>query len=154
MDINGMGDVYLKNAITQNQYERQQASAENAKRAAEGLSAGSSREELTEAAKNFEAYFVEQVMKEVKDSVNLFGGEDQTSQMTMDYYLDSTIQTLARQLVDEYGDSFTEQLVDQMERNYGVAPENAKAGETVETETDSSEIAASETVEAAATETE
>ena len=130
MDISGLGNSYLENAITQNQFERQQASAASAKNSASGLSSESTREELTEAAKSFEAYFVEQVIKEVKDSVDIFGDADSTSTMTADYYLDSTISTLARQLVDEYGDSFTEDLVDQMSRNYGVpAASDSEAAE-------------------------
>ena len=125
MDISGLGNSYLENAISQNQFERQQTQATSAKNAASGLSLESTREELTEAAKSFEAYFVEQVIKEVKDSVDIFGDMDSTTGMTADFYLDSTIQTLARQLVDEYGDSFTEDLVDQMARNYGVPAEGA-----------------------------
>ncbi len=120
MDIGGLGNAYLDNAITQNQFERQQASATSVKNAANGLSSASSREEMEEAAKSFEAYFVEQVMKEVKDSVDLFGDADSATSMTTDYYLDATISTLARQLVDEYGQSFTDDMVDQMMRNYGV----------------------------------
>ena len=120
MDISGLGNSYLENAISQNQFERQQTQATSAKNAASGLSLESTREELTEAAKSFEAYFVEQVIKEVKDSVDLFGDTDSTTGMTADFYLDSTIQTLARELVDEFGGSFTEDMVDQMARNYGV----------------------------------
>ena len=123
MDIGGLGNTYLENAITQNQLERQQASATSAKNAANGLSSASSREEMEEAAKSFEAYFVEQVMKEVKDSVDLFGDADSATSMTTDYYLDATISTLARQLVDEYGQNFTDDMVDQMMRNYGVPGE-------------------------------
>lgn len=124
MDIGGLGNAYLQNAIEQNKYERSQTSAANAKSAADGLSAESTREEMTEAAKSFEAYFVEQVLKEVKDSVNLFGDDaDTTTSMTSDYYLDATISTLAKELVDKYGDQFTEDMVDQMMRNYGTPAE-------------------------------
>ncbi len=117
-----LSNVYLNNALEQNKIERQQTAAANAKNSASGLSAESSREEMVEAAKSFESYFVEQFIKEVKDSVNIFGDSDSSTSMTTDFYLDSTIQTLARQLVDEYGDSFTNDLVDQMQRNYGVTP--------------------------------
>ena len=135
MDISGLGDAYLQNAMEQNKIDRSQTSAEAAKRTANGLSKESTREEMTEAAKSFESYFVEQILKEVKDSVNLFGDDaDTTSSMTSDYYLDATIGTLAKQLVDEYGDSFTEDMVDQMMRNYGVPPETASSAETTETE--------------------
>ena len=123
MDIISLGNSYLENAISQNQFEREQTRGTDAKNAASNLSSESTREELTEAAKSFESYFVEQILKEVKDSADIFGDMDSTNSMTADFYLDSTIQTLARQLVDEYGDSFTEDLVDQMARNYGVPAE-------------------------------
>ena len=119
MDLSGLSNLYLENAISQNRYEKQQSEAAKAKAGASGISPESTREELTEAAKSFESYFVEQILKEVKDSVNIFEGTDSATGMTADYYLDSTIQTLARQLVDEYGDSFTEDMVDQMTRNMG-----------------------------------
>ncbi len=133
MDIGGLGSAYLENAINQNKIDRQQTEAGNAKKAAEGLSAESTREEMTEAAKSFEAYFVEQLLKEVKDSVKIFGDDaDMTTTMTSDYYLDATISTLAKELVDEYGDSFTEDMVDQMMRNYGVPVDAPETSETAE----------------------
>ena len=134
MDIGGLGSAYLQNAIDQNKYERDQTSAAGAKKAAEGVSSESTRAEMTEAAKSFEAYFVEQVLKEMKDSVEIFGEDaDMTTTMTSDYYLDATISTIAKELVDEYGDSFTEDMVDQMMRNYGVpvdAPETSETSES------------------------
>ena len=131
MDIGGLGSAYLQNAIDQNKYERDQTSAAGAKKAAEGLSAESTRAEMTEAAKSFEAYFVEQVLKEMKDSVEIFGEDaDMTTTMTSDYYLDATISTIAKELVDEYGDSFTEDMVDQMMRNYGVPVDAPETSET------------------------
>ena len=133
MDIGGLGSAYLQNAIDQNKYERDQTSAAGAKKAAEGLSAESTRAEMTEAAKSFEAYFVEQVLKEMKDSVEIFGEDaDMTTTMTSDYYLDATISTIAKELVDEYGDSFTEDMVDQMMRNYGVPVDAPETSETAE----------------------
>ncbi|MCR5098523.1 MAG: hypothetical protein K6B14_06210 [Lachnospiraceae bacterium] len=130
MDIGGLGNAYLENAINQNKTDRQQTAATDAKKAADGLSAESNRAEMTEAAKSFEAYFVEQLLKEVKDSVNLFGDDaDMTTTMTSDYYLDATISTLAKELVDQYGDSFTEDMVDQMMRNYGVPAEEVSPEE-------------------------
>jgi hypothetical protein len=34
--------------------------------------------------------------------------------------MDSTIQSLAETLVDEFGGNFTDQMVEQMARNYGI----------------------------------
>lgn len=92
-----------------------------AQKSVSGLSAESTKEDLEKAAKSFEAYFVEQVLKEVKET---FTPEEDDSDSTVsqmkDFYMDSTIQNLAETLVDEFGGTFTDQMVEQMARNYGI----------------------------------
>ncbi len=85
-----------------------------------GLNANSTKEELEAAAKSFEAYFVEQMLKEVKETFTSEEDSDSTVSQTKDFYMDSTIQSLAETLVDEFGGSFTDQMVEQMARNYGI----------------------------------
>ncbi len=92
-----------------------------AQQSVSGLSSESTKEDLEKAAKSFEAYFVEQMLKEVKET---FTSEDEDSDSTVssmkDFYMDSTIQSLAETLVDEFGGTFTDQMVEQMARNYGI----------------------------------
>ena len=105
-------------------------SADSISKKVNGLGAGSSEEELTEAVKSFEAYFVEQMLKEFKETESFFSGDDGSDASATQYtdlFLDSTISDLASQIVDRYGGTLTDQLVDQMKINYGigssVAPE-------------------------------
>ena len=78
--------------------------------------------ELLDACKSFEAYFIEQVMKEVSKTTDLFGLGDSSSyagQMT-DYFKDSVIQTLAGKVGDQTGNALAMQLYEAMKRNYGI----------------------------------
>lgn len=88
------------------------------------VNANSSDEELTEAVESFESYMLEQVIKQVKKSVKPEDENSSTSQMT-EFYMDSTIQSLASTMVKEYGGNFTKDLVDQMKRNYGISNEQS-----------------------------
>ncbi|MDD7327127.1 MAG: hypothetical protein PUG68_04895 [Lachnospiraceae bacterium] len=90
---------------------------------AESLGKGSSTEDLKSAMKSFESYFVEQMIKEVKKTNDALKPDDDTDgwagQMS-DMYMDSTISTLASQIVDKYGDNFTDEMVDHMKLEYGI----------------------------------
>lgn len=95
--------------------------ADNASGALRGLSSDSSEEDMVKAVESFESYMVEQVIKQMKDSV-LSDDEDEDSSMKQykDMYMDSTIQQLAGDMVSKYGGTLTEDLVAQMKRNYGI----------------------------------
>ena len=100
-------------------------SAEAASKVSNSISnvgANSSDEELTEAVESFESYMLEQVIKQVKKSVKPEDENSSTSQMT-EFYMDSTIQSLASTMVKEYGGTLTQDLVNQMKRNYGISNE-------------------------------
>ena len=92
-------------------------------RQAESLGKGSSTEDLKSAMKSFESYFVEQMIKEVKKTNDALKPDDDTDgwagQMS-DMYMDSTSSTLASQIVDKYGDNFTDEMVDHMKLEYGI----------------------------------
>lgn len=96
-------------------------SGDNLTSKASGLSSSSTKAELEDAAKSFEAYFVEQILKEMKESVDSTNSdEDSTVSQYTDFYMDSTLQSLAEELVDEFGGNFTDSMVEQMARNYGI----------------------------------
>lgn len=102
-------------------------SAEAASKVSNSISnvgANSTDEELTEAVESFESYMLEQVIKQVKKSVKPEDENSSTSQMT-EFYMDSTIQSLASTMVKEYGGTLTQDLVNQMKRNYGISNETA-----------------------------
>ncbi len=94
-----------------------------AKDTASKLSSNSSKEEMTEAVKSFEQYFVEQLIKEVKETLK-DDEEDGTMSQYKDFFMDSAISTVAEQLVDEVGGKLTDDMVAQMMRNYGITEED------------------------------
>ncbi|MGN0242337.1 MAG: hypothetical protein ACI4CS_11660 [Candidatus Weimeria sp.] len=114
---------YLNSLTSQASNMKNSQQATDVEKAASGLSKNSSKEELTNAAKTFESYFVEQVMKEIKqstDDLNSDEDSDTYAKQVSDMYMDTTIQTLASDIVDKYGDSFTEEMVANMQAQYGI----------------------------------
>lgn len=89
--------------------------------AAKGVSESSAKEELLEVCKDFTSYFVEEIIKEVKENMTTEEeGQDSSLQTLTDFHMDSTIEVLADEVVDEIGGSFTQQLYEQMKRNYNI----------------------------------
>lgn len=114
---------YLNSLTSQASSLKNSQQASDVEKAASGISKNSSKEELTNAAKTFESYFVEQVIKEVKKINDELKGDDDTdayAQQVSDMYMDTTIQTLASDIVDDYGDRFTEDMVKNMQAQYGI----------------------------------
>jgi flagellar protein FlgJ len=114
---------YLNSLTSQASSLKNSQQASDVEKAASGISKNSSKEELTNAAKTFESYFVEQVIKEVKKTNDELKGDDDTdayAQQVSDMYMDTTIQTLASDIVDDYGDRFTEDMVKNMQAQYGI----------------------------------
>lgn len=85
------------------------------------LSSESTEEELKGVLKDFESYFVEQVLKKMKET---FTSEDEDSDATMSQYnsmcSDIVIEQVADELVDQIGGNYTQQLYEQMKRNYNI----------------------------------
>ncbi len=103
-----------KHAVAANSASSLQGSLKN-------LSSESTEEELKQVCKDFESYFVEEILKEVKESMLSEEEERENSLSTLtDYHMDSVIEKIADQVVDEAGASFTQQLYEQMKRNYGI----------------------------------
>lgn len=85
------------------------------------LSADSSEEELKGVLKDFESYFVEQMFKELKETfTDDDKEEDSTASRYKDFFMDTAIEQISDQLVDEIGSGLTQQLYEQMKRNYGI----------------------------------
>ena len=96
-------------------------SASALQKAASGLSSETTEEELLEVCKDFTSYFVEEVSKEVKENMTMQDEEEDSSLKTLtDFHMDSTIELIADGVVDQVGGSFTQQLFEQMKRNYGM----------------------------------
>ena len=91
------------------------------KNSVSGLSSNSTEEELKEVLKDFESYFLEEMIKKVKET---FSHEDEEEDSTMsqysDMFMDTAIEEIADVLLDEIGGGMTQQLYEQMKRNYNI----------------------------------
>ena len=128
MSISINGGMDLDAFRLQNSSKMNSNSADKIAGAAGKLSANSTEEELTEAVKSFESYFVEQLLKQFQETKEIFGADSSDTSISMmsDLYMDSTISDLASELVDKYGGNLTEQLVEHMKLSYGIS-DDAKA---------------------------
>lgn len=80
-----------------------------------------SDEELMEVCKEFEAYFVEQVMKEVEKTIpDNEEDEDPSMAQLTDYYKDEMIQSLSKKICDQQNLGLAQQMYEQMKRNYSL----------------------------------
>lgn len=83
-------------------------------------------DELMNACKQFEAYFVEQLykgmMKTIPQSENT---SNYTSTLT-DFYKDQMIQSVAEQTTEQSGLGLAKMLYEQMKRNYGLDTASAE----------------------------
>jgi flagellar protein FlgJ len=85
------------------------------------VSSETSDDELLQVCKDFESYFIEEVMKEVKENMTLEDEDEDSSLSTLkDFYMDQCIELVADEVLDETGNSFTQQLYEQMKRNYNI----------------------------------
>ena len=89
------------------------------KKSLNGVSSDTSADELIEVCKDFESYFVEQVIKQMKDTFTSDDDEDSTMSQYKDLYMDQAIETVADEMVDQIGESYTQTLYEQMKRNIG-----------------------------------
>lgn len=78
----------------------------------------SSDEELMDVCKQFEAYFVEQVMKEVEKTIPRDEDEDNSMSQLTDYFKEEMIQGLAEKVCDQQNLGLAQQMYEQMKRNY------------------------------------
>ena len=98
------------------------AAADKLKNNVKNLSSDSSEDELKSSLKDIEAYFVEQVIKEMKDSMTL-KSDDEDSSMSQykDMFMDTVIEQMSDTIVEKSGENITQQLYEQMKRNYNIS---------------------------------
>ena len=80
-------------------------------------------EELLDVCKQFEAYFLEQVFKEMQKTVDCFkpeGSESDPNNTLVDFFKDSTVQELAATSTEIQGLGLAQTLYEQMKRNYNL----------------------------------
>ncbi len=77
-------------------------------------------DELMEVCKEFEAYFLEQVFKEMVKTIPSEKESSGSTSSMMDYYKDQMIQNLASDSTEQNSLGLAQTLYEQMRRNYGL----------------------------------
>ncbi len=125
--------IDLTNTIGQNVQAAQEYSSSTVERLKNKDYAHAEDDELKEAVKSFESYFVEQVIKEVEKTIHTDDENSYAGQMTS-YFKDSVIEKISDKIIDQSGGTYTQKLYEQMKRNYGIpdVPETEQSAEATE----------------------
>ena len=83
-------------------------------------------DELMDACKQFEAYFVEQMYKAMLKTIPENEEMSSSTSTMLDYYKDQMIQGIAEQTTEQNGMGLAQMLYEQMRRNYGVDTETTE----------------------------
>ncbi|MBO5166152.1 MAG: rod-binding protein [Lachnospiraceae bacterium] len=114
MDINGLSaytDLY------QTQVSQSTSKLENELKSDY---AQATNDELMDACKEFEAYFVEQMFKEMMKTIPESETTSSYTSNLMDYYKDSMVQEIASDSTEQNSLGLAQMLYEQMKRNYGL----------------------------------
>ncbi len=113
MDIGSLYSDYLTSTATK---------AGNLERTLKGTNREKSDDELLDACKQFEAYFYEQVFKNMEKA--MVPSDDSDANHTLvDYYKENLIAEYSKSIVDQSGggsNTLAQQLYEQMKRNYSL----------------------------------
>lgn len=119
MDIGGLTSTYLNYADTLTGTNGKSASSISSLQDKD-LS-GATDDELMEVCQEFEAYFMEMIMKEMTKSTSLFGEDSSGSNSALvSYFKDSAIADLAKEATKQNSLGLAQTLYEQMRRNYGL----------------------------------
>lgn len=88
----------------------------------DGVKGTASKDELMDACRQFEAYFVEQMFKSMMKTVPSEGNTSNYTSTMMDYYKDQMVQAMAEETTNQNGGfGLAQMLYEQMKRNFGTA---------------------------------
>jgi flagellar protein FlgJ len=73
-----------------------------------------------DVCKQFESYFLEQVFKEMQNTIITSDDSDSSTSQLVDYYKDQMIQTLASESTEQNSLGLAQILYEQMRRNLGL----------------------------------
>ncbi len=119
MDIKGLNATALTEYAMQ---ESKNASASLLKSKIANTSSASTDDELWEACKSFESYFLEQMFKEMQKSVDALKPEesDNSTSTLVDYFKDQTLQEVCSTSVETQSNGFAQMLYENLKRNYSI----------------------------------
>lgn len=114
MDIGNISS-YFDNQLTE---EAKSKTASSISNLANSDLSDASDEELMDVCKEFEAYFLEQVFKEMKNTVPKSEYSSNATSSMMDYMEDGLLQEYAAESVETNSLGLAQVLYEQMKRNY------------------------------------
>ena len=120
MDINGLGSNYSDyyNSLASNAVSSGLSSKLN------GVDTkNATDEELMDACKQFESYFLEQVFKEMDKTVMKANEDEGASGQLVDFFKEQSMAKMAQQSTESNPLGLAQMLYDQMRRNMGVSVE-------------------------------
>ena len=132
MDVSGITSMLNQTGVTNATTSANTAKTDSLTNSVNGLSSNSTDEELLEVLKDFESYFIEQMIKQMKET---FTDEDEEESMASQYtdtFMDYAIEDVADMLLEEVGGGMTQQLFEQMKRNYNIPTVNEVETENTE----------------------
>ena len=114
---------YLNSYVNAAQSSNSKNSADSISDKAKNLSSASSKEDLKDAVKSFEGYFLEQILKKEKENIDLINGDDGdlTTNQLEDFYMDQTISKVSSEMVDKNFGSLTDEFTDSLARTYHIS---------------------------------
>ena len=115
ISINDSTYGYLSQTL---EHSKSAASADSVSGSISGINENSSEEEMKQAIKDFESYFVEQILKNVQESLK--SDEDSSNAQLTEFFMGQVGEKLADQIVDQVGNRMTQTLYEQMCRNYHI----------------------------------
>lgn len=118
MDISGLSSTYLSYANSLSGATSQSASSISSLQNKDLTNA--TEDELMEVCQEFEAYFMEMIMKEMTESTSLFGEDSSSNSALVSYFKDSAIADLAKEATEQNSLGLAQTLYEQMKRNYGL----------------------------------
>ncbi len=119
LDIKGLNATALTDYAMQ---ESKNASTIALQNKLQNTSNTSTDDELMEACKSFEAYFLEQMFKEMQKSVDALKPEsgDNSTQTLVDYFKSETLQDICDTSVETQSNGFAQMLYENLKRNYDI----------------------------------
>jgi len=117
IDTSNMMSIYSEYATQ----TAKDSAAERLKSAANADYTKATDDELMDACKQFESYFLEQVFKQMAKTVNITGDGDKSTSNLVDFFKDNTIAELAIQSTENNSLGLAQMLYEQMKRNIGDA---------------------------------
>ena len=112
MDINTMYNQYITDTASTN------AKSTSLDKTLDKDMTNATDDELMDVCKEFEAYFLEQIFKGMKDTV--VPAEEDTSMTMKDYFEDNMYQQYAKDATEQGNYGIAQMLYEQMKRNYNL----------------------------------